>query len=903
MQSDSALVSCIMPTRNRRHLVGQAIAYFLRQDYPRKELIVVDDGEDCIADLVPNDPRLRYIRLERRTPLGAKRNLACYASRGELIAHWDDDDWMAPDRLSRQVSALLAADAVATGARDVLYYRIHAGDAWLYHGPADAQPWPVGGTLVYRRQAWEAHAFDEIGVGEDTSFVASLPSDQVHASVDSSFYVGLLHADNAAPKHLTDPTWQARPLDEVTRLFGTDRAFYAALRSGRSNGQSLQAQPPGRLAGTEITVAAEFDVTSGYGSMAEYLCVGLARAGAQVRVLPLALRRDGLSVEFQDLLAETTQKHPSPNAPLVYFSWLRGEFDRFQSHPDLFINTMWESSALPTGWAAALNRARAVIVPTRFVARVCRESGVQVPIEVIPEGIDPAVYTCIERPTDRALTSLIVGPLDDRKHVAEGIAAWKLAFADDPDARLIVKTQFVDRACVADDPRIRFVEQVEPSRGIAYWYAQADVFLALGNEGFGLPLVEAMATGLPVIALESEGQADVCADAAEHVLPIAPAAWEAHDSVEFGRCGVRGVPDVAAVAEHLHWVATHRQAAREMGRAAAHWAARERNVWRKGPAVLDVMERYAQAPRPLRRTFQVWVSSWRTRCGVAEHTAYLAEAMPPATGLRVAADAPDLASARVLHVQHQYGLYDEAALVRTCTLARQTHVPVVVTEHMVRPDAPSCEREADVLVSMSSAGVDMLRQRWPAKRVEYLPHGCPTWFPRRKRRRGRVIGAFGFMGPHKGFSKLLELVRERDDLQLLLFSATRSVVDNAPSAHSAGVRWETRFLPVQEIATRLAAEADVLVFWYDEIDFPTVSGAVRVGLGSGVPVLTSPTSWFADLREVTYQPAELEAGVRHLLDDTQARDRLVEAARTYCHEHSWTRIAERHVALWRSLEN
>src|SRR6266550_2834391 len=118
MQSDSALVSCIMPTRNRRHLVGQAIAYFLRQDYPRTELIVVDDGEDCVADLVPSDARLRYIRLERRTALGTKRNLACQASRGDLIAHWDDDDWMAADRLSRQVAALLATDAVATGTRD-----------------------------------------------------------------------------------------------------------------------------------------------------------------------------------------------------------------------------------------------------------------------------------------------------------------------------------------------------------------------------------------------------------------------------------------------------------------------------------------------------------------------------------------------------------------------------------------------------------------------------------------------------------------------------------------------------------------------------------------------------------------------------------------------------------------
>ena len=36
------LVSCIMPTYNRRQFVSQAIKYFLRQDYARKELIILN---------------------------------------------------------------------------------------------------------------------------------------------------------------------------------------------------------------------------------------------------------------------------------------------------------------------------------------------------------------------------------------------------------------------------------------------------------------------------------------------------------------------------------------------------------------------------------------------------------------------------------------------------------------------------------------------------------------------------------------------------------------------------------------------------------------------------------------------------------------------------------------------
>src|SRR4051794_8567955 len=101
------LVTCIMPTRDRRRFVAQAIAYFQRQDYEPRELLVLDDGEDAVQDLMPADSRIRYVRLGEPWPLGRKRNHACELSRGELICHWDDDDWMAPDRVSRQAARLL----------------------------------------------------------------------------------------------------------------------------------------------------------------------------------------------------------------------------------------------------------------------------------------------------------------------------------------------------------------------------------------------------------------------------------------------------------------------------------------------------------------------------------------------------------------------------------------------------------------------------------------------------------------------------------------------------------------------------------------------------------------------------------------------------------------------------
>ena len=53
---------------------------------------------------------------------------------------------------------------------------------------------------------------------------------------------------------------------------------------------------------------------------------------------------------------------------------------------------------------------------------------------------------------------------------------------------------------------------------------------------------------------------------------------------------------------------------------------------------------------------------------------------------------------------------------------------------------------------------------------------------------------------------------------------------------------------------------------------------------------------------VVHQPDDLVDGIETLLDDTKLRERLVDAARAHCHDHSWERTAQRHLALWESLE-
>jgi len=223
---EDPLVSCIMPTYNRRAFVERAIAYFLRQDYPNKELIIVDDGTDAIDDLVPADQHFRYFRMSEKTTTGAKRNLACEQARGTIIAHWDDDDWHAPHRLSYQVRALLREGTDMCGTSTLLYYDAENGGAWQYVYPHGQRPWLAGGTLCYRRAFWVSNRFASLNVGEDSRFVWNARKEHMTVLPDSTFYVGIIHRQNVSPKQTRGSYWHSYPLEEIRQLLGADWAYY-----------------------------------------------------------------------------------------------------------------------------------------------------------------------------------------------------------------------------------------------------------------------------------------------------------------------------------------------------------------------------------------------------------------------------------------------------------------------------------------------------------------------------------------------------------------------------------------------------------------------------------------------------------------------------------------------------
>ena len=229
LQAVGPLVSCIMPTFNRRGFVPLAVGNFLRQDYTHKELIVLDDGDDSVRDLVEGIAGVRYERLGYRASIGAKRNLACELAQGPIVAHWDDDDWYPSWRLSAQVSALRNDAADVSGSSCISYYDAVADRAWYYRYAAEPKAWVAGSTFAYRRELWERNRFPEVPVGEDSLFLWNGPSKSVSDLNDPRLCVASLHSGNSGPKQTGGMFWHSRPVTEVHQLLGDDLHLYRAV--------------------------------------------------------------------------------------------------------------------------------------------------------------------------------------------------------------------------------------------------------------------------------------------------------------------------------------------------------------------------------------------------------------------------------------------------------------------------------------------------------------------------------------------------------------------------------------------------------------------------------------------------------------------------------------------------
>ncbi len=189
-----------MPTRGRPELAAKAVEYFWAQTWPNKELLIMDDGRERSFTMRPDCDV--YLCMNGPMTIGTKRNALCVLAKGEIIVHWDSDDYSSPERLQSQYEILTASVKAVTGFYTLLFVNEESKEAARYIGdPSDT----VGTSLMYMKDWWEKHPFEDVMIQEDIGFArVAYQHDQLHAVPSDDSIIARVHQGNTSPDSSID---------------------------------------------------------------------------------------------------------------------------------------------------------------------------------------------------------------------------------------------------------------------------------------------------------------------------------------------------------------------------------------------------------------------------------------------------------------------------------------------------------------------------------------------------------------------------------------------------------------------------------------------------------------------------------------------------------------------------
>lgn len=212
-------VSAIMPTRGRKAWSQKALECFLNQDYPEKELIILqDEDEPSFDDQFLHYPGVFLCGNDERLNIPQKRNEAARLAEGEIIMHFDSDDWSASNRMAKQVQILEESGKALTGFHSLLFYLEPTKTVMKYVNDAH---FACGTSLAYLRSWWQAHPFNEsLAQGEDNEMVKIARQQDQLMSVDGDqLMVARIHDGNTDVKNIAGLNYKRVPLEALPKEF------------------------------------------------------------------------------------------------------------------------------------------------------------------------------------------------------------------------------------------------------------------------------------------------------------------------------------------------------------------------------------------------------------------------------------------------------------------------------------------------------------------------------------------------------------------------------------------------------------------------------------------------------------------------------------------------------------
>jgi hypothetical protein len=185
---------------------------------------------------------------------------------------------------------------------------------------------------------------------------------------------------------------------------------------------------------------------------------------------------------------------------------------------------VFESTCIPDPIFQTM-RLHDIWIPSEWGRKVAVDQGINADkITVVHEGVNPDLYHPYLIPPSDKFRFLLIGKYEQRKSIDESIEAFAMTYGNNPDVELVIKSDFfrnhIEKKQALEYKiasmrvnNIHLVWGYQTQEQLANLYRSANVFLfPTKAEGWGLPLIEAAATGLPLVTTFHSGQTEFLQD-------------------------------------------------------------------------------------------------------------------------------------------------------------------------------------------------------------------------------------------------------------------------------------------------------------------------------------------------------------------------------------------------------